>query len=70
MRLLVITKKALADLTSLLSISPNYVVAYVNRAWSHGRHKEFAEALEDCNKALSIDPKRAAAFNNRGCCLQ
>jgi len=49
-----------------ISLDPQLVSAYINRAWAYCEKGLYDKAIGDCNKALSIIPKNALAYNNRG----
>jgi tetratricopeptide (TPR) repeat protein len=46
-------------------IDPNYRDAYLNRAAAYTARREYEEALEDYNEAISQDGSFAPAYNNR-----
>jgi tetratricopeptide (TPR) repeat protein len=49
-----------------LSKYPSSVTALLNRGVIYGMRNELTKALEDFNRAISIDPGSANAYNNRG----
>ena len=40
--------------------------AYVNMSWGLGELGRYEESLENCEKALEIDPNYSMAWNNKG----
>ncbi|MDQ5988283.1 MAG: hypothetical protein CSYNP_04043 [Syntrophus sp. SKADARSKE-3] len=52
--------------SAAIKIDPTYTEAYVNRSWAYLEKGFPDKALEDCNKALSLDSKNPRALNNCG----
>jgi len=50
----------------ILSYDPNNLTALANRAGAFAESGELTRALDDCNKALSIDNNYALAHHNKG----
>ncbi|MCR4317422.1 MAG: tetratricopeptide repeat protein [Planctomycetes bacterium] len=44
----------------------NLAAAYYNRGNARGKQGDLVRAIEDCTKAIEIDPENAGAYNNRG----
>ncbi len=40
--------------------------AYTYRGWARSYHKEFEAAIEDCHRALDLDPEFGAPYNDIG----
>ena len=59
-------ERAIADFTTALSISPQFIDAYNNRGLAYKNKKEFKKALADFDTALSLSPRYAKAWCNRG----
>jgi tetratricopeptide (TPR) repeat protein len=45
---------------------PTLAAAYVGRAYSYFREREYNQAIADCKAAIDIDPDYALAYNVRG----
>lgn len=45
-------------------IEPSAIL-FANRAWAHVKAGAFADALDDCSRALAINPDSAKAFRTR-----
>ena len=45
---------------------PTSVAAFTNRATARTKLMDFGPALDDCNKALKLDPAYAKAYLRRG----
>jgi len=50
----------------ILSYDPNNLTALANRGGALAESGELTKALDDCNKALSIDSEYALAHHNKG----
>ena len=50
----------------ILSYDPNNLTALANRAGALAETGQLTRALDDCNKAISVDPNYALAHHNRG----
>lgn len=50
---------------NILRFQPNNEVALVNRAGAYAELGQLENALEDCNKAIGINPDFALAYHNR-----
>ncbi len=59
-------EKALNFLAMGLQKAPEYVPLYIKRAEIYLRQKQFALALKDIDKALSLNPRSADAYYLRG----
>jgi len=59
-------KEAIAVYTQALELDPNYAEAYNSRAYTYMRMQNYAPALLDLDKALSIRPDYLHALMNRG----
>ncbi|MES2353950.1 MAG: hypothetical protein V4568_05980 [Pseudomonadota bacterium] len=49
-----------------VSLNPEAVNAYINRAWAYTAKGLFNKASADINRALEIEPDNVLALNNRG----
>lgn len=62
--------EAIACFTDVIKLEPAdaamYAAAYNNRAYAYGQKGDYDHAIEDCNKAIDIDPNYAGAYHNRG----
>lgn len=62
--------EAIACFTDVIKLEPAnavaYAAAYNNRAFAYGQKGDFDHAIEDCNKAIEINPNHAGAYHNRG----
>lgn len=59
-------ERAIADSTTALSLSPQFIDAYNNRGLAYKGKKAFTKALADFDAALSLNPRYAKAWCNRG----
>ncbi|MCX5902467.1 MAG: tetratricopeptide repeat protein [Proteobacteria bacterium] len=59
-------ERAIADFTTALTMSPQFIDAYNNRGLAYKNKKEFKKALADFDTALSLSPRYAKAWCNRG----
>jgi tetratricopeptide (TPR) repeat protein len=57
--------KAIADYTKAIELG-EYDVFYASRCWAYGQVKDTAHALQDCDKAIALNPNLALAYVNRG----
>ena len=53
---------AIADYNTALSLNPNDVLGYYNRGLSYFRQERFAEAIQDCEQAVRLDPTYSNAY--------
>jgi tetratricopeptide (TPR) repeat protein len=53
-----------------ISLDPNLIDPYINRAYAYCETGSPEKALEDCNKALLIEPTNKYAHNNKGYALE
>lgn len=60
-------KKAIADFTKELEISPADEYAYYNRGRAYHDLKEYEKAKTDFTKAIEIDPSFEDGYFDRGC---
>jgi len=58
--------RGLADLSLAIDLRPDFVIAWVNRAFSHGKKGDVDGAMADVNKAIELDPKNVQAYITRG----
>ena len=56
----------LNELSAALAIDPNLLPALVQRAEAYFNLTQFQLAIPDYDKILALDPKNAAAYNDRG----
>ena len=54
------------DLDEVISIAPNFVFAYFNKARLSFELKDYTAAIDNYSKAISNDPSFAEAYFNRG----
>ena len=59
-------ERAIADFTTALSISPQFIDAYNNRGLAYKGKKIFIKAFADFDAALRLNPRYAKAWCNRG----
>lgn len=59
-------QKAISDYTIAIELSPNYVEAYNNRAYTNMRLRNYKDALSDLDQAISLNPNYVNALMNRG----
>jgi tetratricopeptide (TPR) repeat protein/serine/threonine protein kinase len=58
--------RAAGIFTGCLLKQPDHAMAYTHRAMAHGKLGRYEKALDDCAKAIDLDPKLASAWNVRG----
>ena len=58
-------KKAIADYDAVIRLRPDAAVVYGNRGWAHGRLGDYRSDIEDCDRAMAIDPRDAWAYRQR-----
>jgi len=58
--------QAAALLGKVIKQHPDFAPAYNNRGNAYRDLRQYAKAIQDYNRAISLDPKFAKAFNNRG----
>ena len=63
-------KMAFSAASIAISHAPGKIAAYINRCWALAEMGQFDKALDDCHKAVHIDPRAAEAYNNRGLVYQ
>lgn len=56
----------LREYEKILSINPNFIYAYYNRAEIFAIEKDYRAAIADYTKAIEIEPQFAEAYFNRG----
>ncbi|HEX3943794.1 MAG TPA: tetratricopeptide repeat protein [Rhizomicrobium sp.] len=62
--------RAIADFGKVIDLQPTSVAAWRERCWTHAAAgRDLDDALEDCNKALSLKANDAAALDAR-CFMQ
>lgn len=59
---------AIALIDKLINHQPGSAINYNNRGLMHLKNRQFAEAIDDLNRALVINPKLDSAYNNRANC--
>ena len=57
--------RAILDYNQALSIDPNYVSVYNNRAVAYFNKGDYDSAIADYNQAIAIDPKHLYAYIGR-----
>ena len=57
---------AIEDYSKAISINPNYVAAYYNRAIVKSSMGDKKGAIEDYSKAIELDPQKSGAYYGRG----
>jgi tetratricopeptide (TPR) repeat protein len=60
---------AIADFTQVISMKPDLVDAYIDRAASYAAVNKHKEALADCDKALDLVPAHPVALANKSAAL-
>jgi tetratricopeptide (TPR) repeat protein len=63
------SSRALAGLDALIARAPDFAEAYNQRAIVHFRLKDYARSLEDCERALQLNPNHFAALAGMGKCF-
>jgi tetratricopeptide (TPR) repeat protein len=58
---------AITYIDNYITENPTVLEAYLVRSELYTEIGSFQEALDDAEKAIKINPKEAAAYNNRGC---
>jgi tetratricopeptide (TPR) repeat protein len=58
--------EAINVFTQLIEILPHFIYAYLYRATSFYKLKDYESAIADYNQIIALDPKNADSFNNRG----
>ena len=58
--------KAIEAASRAISLAPERVNPYINRALSYIETEMYSKAIKDCNTVLAMDPQNALAYNNRG----
>ncbi len=58
-------KKVIEHLDNAIKISPQFAMAYVNRAAAKGELGRHKAAIDDCDEAIRLDPKDPMAYANR-----
>lgn len=61
---------AIASASEALLLDPDNEFALTNRAGAYDMKGLFRKAIEDCNKAIKINPRYGLAYNNRGFALE
>ncbi|MGD1911415.1 MAG: tetratricopeptide repeat protein [Rivularia sp. (in: cyanobacteria)] len=56
-------QQSVADYTKVISLEPNFALAYYKRCASYEFQNNFDKAILDCKKAISLDPKLSEAYN-------
>jgi tetratricopeptide (TPR) repeat protein len=63
-------ERALSRCSLAIAVDPDYSEAYLRRAWVCLRFPNYQQYLdqviEDCTRALELDPSKVDAYNNRG----
>ncbi len=59
-------QEGVADYTRAIELRLNYTEAYNNRAYTNMRMRNYADALLDLDKAISLNPNYVNALMNRG----
>lgn len=58
--------EAIRTATVAISLDPEFVEPYINRAWAYVEKGMYQKALTDCDHALSIEPNNLMALHNKG----
>lgn len=58
-------EKAIALYTKSIEICPT-AEAYTYRGWARASEKDFASAIEDCHRAIDLDPEFGNPYNDIG----
>ena len=58
-------KKAVADFTSAIQLSPDDATAYFNRSMVYSNNEDYELSLADLNKAVGLDPSYIDALLSR-----
>lgn len=57
---------AIAKYTEAIAVDPTQSTFYCNRAAAYSKKGEHANAIPDCEKAISLDPQYAVAYSRLG----
>lgn len=58
--------EAITALTKAIQLDPQYVTAYIDRAFAYSRLGNYQRVLEDSNRAIELNPGNAKPYVNRG----
>jgi tetratricopeptide (TPR) repeat protein len=61
---------ATADYDRVITLDPDYAIAYYNRALAYRAKGDFDRVIADCNEAIALYPNYADAYLNRGYAYQ
>ncbi len=59
-------RAAIQELSKAIQINSRYTIAYFTRAVVYDQLQEFRQSLSDYDRAITLDPQSANAYNNRG----
>ncbi|MEM9009028.1 MAG: tetratricopeptide repeat protein, partial [Cyanobacteria bacterium P01_F01_bin.86] len=67
-------QKAMQFFDAALNVDPDFLLAWANRSFPAYHLQQYQVALQNCNRALELDPDNEQAmheviYNNRGCVL-
>ena len=57
---------AITRYTKEVQANPNSAAAYLNRCGAYSAQKRYADAMQDCNQAVTLAPNLWSAYYNRG----
>lgn len=57
---------AFDECSKAITLSPNDVQVYFNRAEIYAQYRQYKLAIADCTKAIKLEPKNPQAYVNRG----
>jgi small glutamine-rich tetratricopeptide repeat-containing protein alpha len=59
-------EEAIQSYTKAIELSPNNPIYYGNRAAAYSHLGQHVKAIEDCKRAIALDPKYAKAYSRLG----
>ena len=59
-------RAAVRSLSEAIRVNSRYTFAYLTRAYVYSQLQEFRQSLSDLDRAITLNPQFAKAYNNRG----